>query len=154
MVTHRRTSPWWAVHATIDVQEFATLEEAAAAENDGICRHDPSYNVRGGHGLRKGACLGRRCVRLRAECARREALRRRQAVRRGRCSLPLQEWDRACGRSLDLAPATWPDGVEAPVQWPPVPVSVLPDSVLPDSVLPDSVLADSVLPDVTVLSRR
>jgi predicted GIY-YIG superfamily endonuclease len=51
MAAHRRTSRWWPLHATIEVQEFETLEEAAAAENDGICRHDPRFDVRGGHRL-------------------------------------------------------------------------------------------------------
>jgi hypothetical protein len=67
MSAHRRTSRWWPLHATIDVKEFATLEEALTAEDDAICRYDPPFNVAGGHGTHGGTCRGRRCERLRRE---------------------------------------------------------------------------------------
>lgn len=122
MNAHRRRSTWWSLHATIEVEEFATLEEAAAAENDGICRHDPPYNVAGGHRV-PGACAGRRCRRVQAERTRWESLRARGATRSRQCALPLQEWDRACGRTHFLAQGpSWmtfelalEDAVEVPV---------------------------------------
>jgi hypothetical protein len=50
MGAHRRGSPWWEQQADLDIQEFATLSEARAVENDEICRYDPPFNVRGGTG--------------------------------------------------------------------------------------------------------
>ncbi len=118
MVAHRRTSRWWAFHATLEVEEFATLDEASAAENDGICRHDPPYNVRGGHAAHGGLCSGRRCRRLQGECERREAWRSRRAVRGRRCGLPLQEWDQACGRTRAFAPQPSLTIGEVPIEEP------------------------------------
>ena len=121
MNAHRPRSTWWPLHATIEVEEFATLEEAAAAENDGICRHDPPYNVAGGHRV-PGACAGRRCRRVQEERTRWESLRARRATRSRQCALPLQEWDRACGRTHFLAQGpswmTFELALEDPVEVP------------------------------------
>src|SRR4051812_4140719 len=70
LAEHQRSSPWWGLHAQIDVDEFDTMAEAKAAEDDGICRYDPPYNIRGGHGCASADCSGRRCERVRAETTR------------------------------------------------------------------------------------
>lgn len=119
---HRRTSPWWSEHATLEVVEFTTLDEARAAENDAICRWDPPYNIRGGHGSGPSDCVGPRCNRLRAETARRSLVRNYLRLRqsRRRCAPPVHEWDVARSasttpmrRSLsDSAPETVPVGAQ------------------------------------------
>jgi hypothetical protein len=98
---HRRTSAWWREHDRMEVVEYATLEEARAAEDDAICRWDPPYNVRGGHDSPRPDCQGKRCVRHRAESQRgllvHDYLRLRQSRRRS--APPVHEWDvaRAAG---------------------------------------------------------
>ena len=94
LAAHRRTSRWWPLHASIDVDEFETIEAAAAAENERICAYDPPFNIRGGHGCAKRACTDRRCERIRAENASLEASRRRRLLNqpRHRCAPPLREW--------------------------------------------------------------
>ena len=85
MKAHRRSSRWWRLHSTLEVEEFATLEEAADAEDRAICRHDPPFNVRGGHPAAPWDCPGRRCRRLRSEADRVALANRRRwgGVRRG-----------------------------------------------------------------------
>jgi hypothetical protein len=95
LLEHQRTSSWWAMHESLDVVEFATIGEARAAEDDAICRWDPPYNVRGGHGRTRPDCGGSRCLRRRAEAGRHllvhDCLQVRRSRRRG--APPLHEWD-------------------------------------------------------------
>ena len=96
MKAHRRSSRWWRLHSTLEVEEFATLEEAADAEDRAICRHDPPFNVRGGHPAAPWDCPGRRCRRLRSEADRVALANRRRwgGVRRGWSPTPA-----ICGRA-------------------------------------------------------
>src|SRR5215212_9327104 len=98
MAAHRRSSGWWSRQAQVHVEEFATIEAAERAETGRICRYDPAFNIRGGHGASASACAGRRWERVRAENLRLQEARRRRLLHqpRRRCAPPLHEWDVVC----------------------------------------------------------
>ena len=81
---HSRSSAWWSVRANLQVARCETPSRARAVEDDLICAYDPAFNIRGGHGLGREGCRGRRCMRLRAEAERREILRRYYRLRQAR----------------------------------------------------------------------
>ena len=65
---HRRSSQWWPLAARIERDEFATIAEARAAEDEAIAVLDPPHNDRGGHahGSWKNDCPAARCRRVQA----------------------------------------------------------------------------------------
>ena len=94
---HARSSSWWSLRGSIEVTECENADDARALEDDLICRFDPPYNARGGHGLRHEGCSGRRCARLRSVARRQEMMRQCRLVRqaRRRSAPPLSDWDQA-----------------------------------------------------------
>lgn len=94
MASHRKSSAWWPLHSSLDVEEFGTEEHARYAEGELICEFGPPYNVRASSGHPGERCSGLRCSRLRETVERLDAARRLRVNRsRRRRVPPLAEWD-------------------------------------------------------------